>query len=114
MKGAFSMMERLIEVEDVKAVFKEMGVESEEYNQCKVWTSPKLEEPLTNEDMILAELSSEEQGFLRCMGYVFEEKVVDSFRAGALYETFWNTVRILHESPRSGLAVKEGKYIVGS
>ena len=108
------MTERLIDVEDVKAVFKEMGVRSEEYSRCTVWTSPKLEEPLTNQDMVLAELSPEEQGFLRCMGYVFEEKVMDSFRAGALYETFWNTVRILHDLPWSDLAVKEGKYIVGS
>ena len=106
------MMERLIDVEDVKAVFREMGVQSEEYNQCKVWTSSKLEEPLTNQDRVFAELSSEEQGFLRCMGYVFEEKVVDSLRAGALYETFWNTVRSLHDLPRSDLAVREGKYIV--
>ena len=106
------MMERLIAVDGVKAVFREMGVRSEEYNQCKVWTSSKLEEPLNNKDTVLAELSPEEQGFLRCMGYVFEEKVVDTFRAGALYETFWNTVRILHDLPRSDLAVKEGKYIV--
>jgi len=108
------MTERLIDVEDVKAVFKEMGVQSEEYNLCKVWTSSKLEKPLTNEDTVLAELSPEEQGFLRCMGYVLEEKVVDSFRAGALYETFWNTVRILHDLPWSDLAVKEGKYVVES
>ncbi len=106
------MTERLIDVEDVKAVFNEMGVRSEEYNQCKVWTSSKLEEPLTSQDTVLAELTAEEQGFLRCMGYVFEEKVVDSFRAAALYETFWSTVRILHELPWSDLAVKEGKYIV--
>ncbi len=106
------MTERLIAVEDVKAVFKEMGVGAGEYNQCKVWTSSKLEEPLTNRDTVLAELTSEEQGFLRCMGYVFEEKVLDSYRAGALYETFWNTVRILHDLPWSDLAVKEGKYIV--
>jgi hypothetical protein len=108
------MMERSIDVEDIKAVFREMGVESEEYNHCQVWTSPKLEEPLGNEDTVLAELSPEEQSFLRCMGYVFEEKVVDSFRAGALYETFWSTVRILHDLPWSDLAVKEGKYIVES
>ena len=106
------MMERLIDVEDVKAVLREMGVESEEYNQCKIWTSPKLEEPLTHQDTVLAELSQEEEGFLRCMGYVFEEKVVDSLRAKALYETFWNTVRNLHDLPWSDLAVKEGKYIV--
>ena len=106
------MTERLIDVEDVKAVFKEMGVGAEEYNQCRVWTSPKLEEPLTNQDTVLAELSREEQGFLRCMGYVFEEKVVDSLRAKALHETFWNTVRNLHDLPWSDLTVKEGKYIV--
>ncbi len=93
------MTERLIDVEDVKAVFKEMGVRSAEYDQCKVWTSSKLEEPLSNQDTVLAELTLEEEGFLRCMGYVFEEKVVDSLRAGALYETFWNTVRVLHDLP---------------
>ena len=108
------MMERLIDVEDVKAVFREMGVRSEEYNRCKVWTSPKLEEPLNNKDKVLGELSPEEQGFLRCMGYVFEEKVVDSSRAGALYETFWSTVRMLHDVPWNDLAVKEGRYIVES
>ncbi len=106
------MTERLIDGEDVKAVFKEMGVRPEEYDQCKVWTSSKLEESLTNQDTVLAELTSEEEGFLRCMGYVFEEKVVDSFRAAALYETFWSTVRVLHDLPWSDLAVKEGKYIV--
>ena len=106
------MVEGLIDVEDVKAVFREMGVESGEYNQCKVWTSSKLEEPLAIKDKVLAELSPEEQGFLRCMGYVLEEKVVDSLRAGALYETFWNTVRSLHDLPLNDLAVKEGKYIV--
>jgi len=106
------MMERLIDAEDVKGVFRKMGVRSDEYNQCKVWASPKLEEPLTNKDTVLAELSPEEQGFLRCMGYVFEEKVVDSLRAKALYETFWITVRNLHDLPWSDLTVKEGKYIV--
>ena len=108
------MFARLINVEDVKAVFKKMGVESEEYNQCKVWTSPKLEESLSNEDTILAELTSEEQSFLRCMGYIFDEKFVDSLRTRALYETFWSTVRILHDLPWSDLAVKEGRYIVES
>ena len=108
------MTERLIDVEGVKAVFKEMGIESEEYNRCTVWTSPKLEEPLTNQDMVLAELSPEEQDFLRCMVYMFDEKVVDSLRAGALYETFWSTVRALHDLPGSDLAVKGGKYIVAT
>ena len=107
------MTERLIDVEDVKAVFKEMGVRSEEYSRCTVWTSPKLEEPLTNQDMVLAELSPEEQGFLRCMGYAYEEKeIVDSLRLMALHETFWTTIRILHNLPLSDLTVKEGKYIV--
>ena len=108
------MTKGLIDVEDVKAVLREMGVESEEYNQCKVWTSTKLEAPLTNGDTVLAELSKEEQGFLRCMGYVVEEKVVDTLRAGVLYETFWNTIRILHDLPWNDLAVKEGRYIVKS
>ncbi|HUL31859.1 MAG TPA: hypothetical protein VLZ03_15525 [Thermodesulfobacteriota bacterium] len=106
------MVKGSIEVEDVKAVFKQIGVESEECNLCMRWSSPALEKPLTSEDIVIAELTPEEEGFLRCMDYVYEDKVIDSLRATALYETFWNTVRSLHDLPRVDLAVKEGKYVV--
>ncbi len=106
------MDERLINVEDVKSVFREVGIQSEECNRCMGRTSPELDKPLTGEDTVLAELTSEEQGFFRCMGYVFEEKVVDTLRLRALYETFWMTVRSLHDLPAADLAVKEGRYIV--
>lgn len=106
------MDERLINVDDVKSVFKEVGIQSEECNQCMRRTSPELDKPLTSEDIVLAELTSEEQGFFRCMGYVYEEKVVDTLRLRALYETFWMTVRSVHNLPSARLAIKEGKYIV--
>jgi hypothetical protein len=106
------MDERLINVEDVKSVFKKMGIKSEECNQCLGWTSTKLDKPLTGEDTVLAELTPEEQGFFRCMGYVYEEKVFDTLRFRALYETFWSTVRSLHDLPTADLAIREGKYIV--
>ena len=106
------MDERLIDVEDVKSFFKKVGIKSEECNRCLGWTSPKLDKPLTGEDTVLAELSLEEQGFFRCMGYVYEEKVVDTLRFRALYETFWSAVRSLHDLPPADLAIREGKYIV--
>jgi len=106
------MDENLITVRDVKSVFKEVGIQSEECNQCMGRTSPEMNKPLTGEDIVLAELTPEEQGFFHCMGYVFEEKVVDTLRLRALYETFWMTVRSLHDLPPADLAIKEGKYIV--
>ena len=106
------MDESLINVEDLKSVFREVGIQSEECNRCMRRTSPELEKPITSEDTVLAELTPEEQGFFRCMGYVFEEKVVDTLRLRALYETFWMTVRHLHNLPPANLTVKEGKYIV--
>jgi hypothetical protein len=106
------MEDKLIDIADVKSVFKRVGIEGEECNQCMRWTSPALEEPLTNEDMVLVELTPEEQGFFHCMGYAYEEKDVDSLRMRALYETFWGTVRSLHNLPLDDLVVKEGKYIV--
>lgn len=106
------MNEKLIEAEDLKSVLKEVGIQSEESNQCIVWTSPKLDEPLTNADKIVAELTPEEQGFFRCMGYAHEEKVVDTVRLKALYETFWILVRSFHDLPSADLAIKEGKYVV--
>ena len=106
------MDESLITVADIKSVFREVGIQSEECNRCMRRTSPELEKPITGEDTVLAELTPEEQGFFRCMGYVFEEKVVDTLRLRALYETFWMTVRSLHNLPPGDLAVKEGKYIV--
>jgi hypothetical protein len=106
------MEEKLIDIEDVKSVFKRVGIEAEECNQCMRWTSPELEEPLTHRDTVLAELTPELQGFFHCMGYAYEEKDVDPFRMRALYETFWGTVRSLHNLPLNDLVVKEGKYIV--
>lgn len=106
------MDEKSIDVEDLKSVLKRVGVKPEECNQCMEWTSPRFDEPLTSEDTILAELTPEERGFFGCMGYVFEEKVVDTVRLRALYETFWSTVRSLHDLPLLDLTIKEGKYIV--
>ncbi len=106
------MDERCIDVEDVKSVFKEVGLKEEECKQCMVWSSPKPDKPLTREDTVLAKLTPEEEGFLRCMDYIFEEKVVDTVRLRTLVETFWGTVRDLHDLPLSDLTVKEGKYIV--
>lgn len=106
------MDEKLIDVEDLKSVLKTVGVKTEEGEHCMAWTSPRLDEPLTSKDMVLAELTPEEQGFFRCMGYVSEEKVVDTVRLRALFETFWIMVRSLHDLPSADLIVKEGKYIV--
>jgi len=103
---------KLIDVEDVKSVFKEVGIKPEEFNQCMGWTSPKMVQPLTGGDTVLAELTREEEGYLRCMGYVHDEKVVDTLQLRALYETFWKTVRSLHDLPTVDLAVKGGKYVV--
>ncbi len=103
---------RLIDIEDVKSVLKRVGFESEECDQCMVWNSPQMNEPLNGEDKVIAELTPEEQGFFRCMGYAYEEKGVDPLRLRALYETFWGTIRTLHDLPLSDLIVKEGKYIV--
>ncbi len=106
------MDEKLINVEDIKSVFKKVGIESQECDQCMGWTSPKLDASLTNKDTVLGELTREEQGFLRCMGYVLEEKVIDPLKFMALHETFWTTVRSLHDLPLGDLTVKGGKYIV--
>ena len=106
------MDEKLIDIEDVRSVFKKVGLESEECDNCLGWTSPKLDEPLSSEDTVLAELTPEEEVFFRCMGYAYEEKVVDTMRLRALYETFWSAMRRLHDLPLSDLAVKEGKFIV--
>ncbi len=108
------MNERLIDIEDVRSVFKKVGIKSEECDQCMGWTSPELDAPLNPKERVLAELSPEEEGFLRCMGYAYEEKEVDSLRMRALYETFWKTVRDLHHLPFGDLTVREGKYIVGT
>ena len=108
------MDHRLLDVEDVKSVLKRVGIKTEECNQCMVWTSPQLDEPLTRKDTVLAELTPEEQGFLRCIGYTYEEKVVDSLRLLALHETFWKTIRSLHNLPSCKLAVREGKYVVAT
>jgi hypothetical protein len=46
------------------------------------------------------------------MNYTYEEKVMDTLRLKALHDTFWNTVRSLHNLPSNNLTVKEGKYVV--
>ena len=106
------MDERLIKVQDIKSVFKEMGIKPEECDQCMQWTSPKLDEPLTQYDRVLAELTPEEQGFLRCMDYTSEKKVVDTLRLRAVYESFWSSVRSQHDLQWSNLTLKEGRYVV--
>jgi hypothetical protein len=107
------MDERLIKVEDIRSAFKEVGIKREECELCMEWTSPKLDEPLTHNDQVLAELTPEEQGFLRCMDYTFEKKVVDTLRLRAMYEIFWSSVRSQHDLPSSNLSLKEGRYVVG-
>ena len=111
-EGSIKMEERLINVKTMKSVLTKVGIAPEECDQCIEWTSSQLEEPLNGQDQILAELTREEQGFLRCIGYASEEKVVDSLRLMALRETFWKTMRTLHDLPHCDLTVKEGKYIV--
>ncbi len=106
------MDKQLVDIEDVKAVFKKVGFNPDESDHCMGWTSPELDEPINGGDQIVAELTPEEEGFLRCMGYAFNEKEVDSLRLRALHETFWKTVRDLHHLPLLDLTVKEGKYIV--
>ena len=106
------MDEKLITVEDIKSVLRKVGIESKECDQCMGWSSPKLDAPLTKKDTVLGELTREEQGFLRCMGYILEEKVMDPLKFMALHETFWTTARNLHNLPSGDLTVKEGKYIV--
>ena len=105
-------MDQKINAEDVKFVLKKVGLGPEESNYCMGWISPDLNEPLMGKDRILAELTPEEEGFLRCMGYVYAKKEVHPFRLMALHETFWKTIRNLHHLPSGDLAVKAGKYIV--
>ncbi len=106
------MDQKLIDIQDVRSVFKKVGFEAEECVQCMDWTSAEIDQPVTPEDEVLAELTPEEEGFLRCMGYAYEEKKVDPILKRALYETFWKTVRDLHDLPFDDIAVKEGKYLV--
>jgi len=101
-----------IDIDDVKSVLTKVGVDSKEYHQCLRWPFPEMEIPLKRGDAVIAELTVEEQGFLRCIGYVHEEKVTDTLRLKALRETFWSTIRSLHNLPTSPLAIKEAKYIV--
>ena len=108
------MDEKLIDAKALQSVLKTVGIRPEEGDQCMAWTSPKFDEPLSNRDRVLAELTQEEQGFLRCMGYASEEKVVDILRLRALYEIFWGIVRKQHNLPPSDLTIREGKYVVGT
>ncbi len=52
---------RRINIEDVKSVLKRVGFEQEECEQCSVWNSPKVNESLSSEDSLVAELTPEEQ-----------------------------------------------------
>ncbi len=106
------MNKDLINIDDVKSVLEKVGLGPEESEHCMTWTCPELNNPLTDRDKVLVELSPEEEGFLRCMGYVYEEKDVHPFRLMALHETFWKTIRSLHNLPQTDLTVKGGKYIV--
>ena len=106
------MDEKIVSVEDIQCVLQQVGIKPQEYAQCAGFTSPKLGEPLSTEDIVLAELTPEEEGFFRCVNYAFEEKVVDTMRLKALYETFWSAIRSLHDLPSDDLAVKEGRFIV--
>ena len=106
------MDEKLIKVEDLKSVLKTVGIKQEEYGRCLEWTSPELDKPLTAKDVVFAELTPEERGFIHCVGYAYEEKVVDSLRLKALHEIFWGTVRSQHGLPLTDLTVKEGRYVV--
>jgi len=103
---------KLVDIEDVKNVFKKVGFGADESELCMGWTSPEMEKPLTRRDHFVAELTPEEEGYLRCMGYAFNEKKVDPLRMRALHETFWKTVRSLRDLPPIDLTVKGGKYIV--
>ena len=107
------MNQEVINIDDVRSVLKKVGLEPEESDHCMTWTCPELNKPLTRQDRVLAELSPEEEGFLRCMGYVYQEKDVHPYRLMALHETFWKTIRNLHNLPQTDLTVKGGKYIVG-
>jgi hypothetical protein len=106
------MGEKLIEVKDLQSVLKTVGIKPEEYGRCVEWTSPELDKPLSAKDIVLAELTREEEGFIRCMGFAYEQKVVDSLRSKALYEIFWSSVKSQHDLPLNDLTVKEGKYVV--
>ncbi len=106
------MNQEVIHIDDIKSVLQKVGLGPEESEYCMNWTCPELNTPLTDQDKVLAELSPEEEGFLRCMGYVYQEREVHPFRLLALHETFWKTIRNLHNLPPTDLTVKEGKYIV--
>lgn len=108
------MKARPVEVGEIKSVLVDrVGFDSKEAEVCLGWTHPRLIRPLKSGDKILAELTEEEQGFFRCIGYAFKEKKADSIRLTALKDTFWTAVKTLHNLPPvRHLAVKEGRYIV--
>jgi hypothetical protein len=106
------MDEKLIDVKDLQSVLKTVGIKPEEYSRCLKWTTPEIDKPLTAKDIVLAELTQEEEGFIRCMGFAYEQKVVDSLRSKALHEIFWSSVKTQHDLLFDDLTVKEGKYIV--
>ena len=108
------MKARPIEVTEIKSLLVErVGFNSQEAEKCMGWSHPNLVSPLKSGDEVLAELTQEEQGFFRCIGYAFEEKKAHPLRLTALHDTFWTAVKNLHNLPPNGdLAIKEGRYLV--
>ncbi len=103
---------QLIEIEDITSVMRKIGIEGSEAEKAMAWMNPTLERPLSEKDEVLAELTSEEQAFLRSIGYALHNKKGDPMRRRALIETFWTAVRIFHDLPLGKVTIKEGKYLV--
>ncbi len=101
-----------LQIEDIKSVMKRVGIEGSEAEKAMVWRHPLLKKPLSPKDDVVAELTLEEQAFLRSVGYVLYEKKSDPLRRRALIETFWIAVRMFHDLPRGTVTIKEGKYLV--
>ncbi len=110
----FVMNTRPVELGEIKSVLVgRIGFDSKEAEGCLLWTHPELIRPLKSGDKILAELTKEEQGFFRCIGFAFNEKKADPMRLTALRDTFWTAVKNSHNLPSARrLTVKEGRYIV--
>ncbi len=101
-----------LQVEDIKSVMKRVGVEGVEAEKAMAWRHPMLNKPLSGKDDVVAELTVEEQAFLRSVGYVLYKNKSDPLRRKALVETFWIAVRIFHDLPCGTVSIKEGKYLV--
>ncbi len=91
---------------------KRVGVEGVEAEKAMLWGHPTLKRPLSYGDGVLAELTFEEQAFLRSVGYVLHKKKSDPLRRRALVETFWIALRMHHDLPEGTVMIKEGKYLV--